>query len=259
MPIKHRLLAQALITALGLGTTLALTAPWCHAQNKSKSSTAKTRPSVVSKAPSTDIDEQAIGTETGPVFLSDIKKDLESKSLRRSRSLAATREGGAVSETGETVPVPVGTQISFFELAPSAGAINIRGNTSFTTGLLSSFRFAESIPLYLEPSLLVSFLSGDNDRNATLFHFDAGLRYDFVIPQSAVIPFVKAAVGPSVSSDSNVTVDGDNIGGSYFNLFAGGGLKVLASPHIAARFDTGLSLQSADTGLYLTGSVVLPL
>lgn len=151
------------------------------------------------------------------------------------------------------------TQTSFLEITPSIGAISIEDKTSFSVGTNISFRLSENSPLFFEPSFLVSFLSGDNNVNATLFHIDGGLRLDWIISGSPVVPFVKGAIGPTLSSTNNVQIDGNNISDSYFNAFAGGGLKVLINPRISARFDTGITFQGTNPGLYVLGAVGLPL
>lgn len=154
-----------------------------------------------------------------------------------------------------------GTQLAFFEITPTLGSISIKDTNAFSVGTNLSFRLARNTAFYFEPSIYVSFLSGQqNSPNATVYHLDGGLRYDFVISESPLIPFLKAAVGPSITSNANtLTNDGDTLGDSYVNVFAGGGLKVLINPNIGARIDAGMTFQGTDPGLYAMGAVALPL
>lgn len=154
---------------------------------------------------------------------------------------------------------PQGTQLSFFEISPALGALSIEDKSAFTLGTNFSFRISQNSPLFFEPSLLVSFLSGDNNQSATLFHVDGGLRLDWAISGSPVVPFVKGALGPTLSGNNQVVINGETVSDSYFNAFLGGGLKVLINPHIAARVDTGVTFQSTNPGLYVLGAIGLPL
>lgn len=198
-----------------------------------------------------------------PMFLSEIRRNVESKSTTvraPARGPARVQErSGSRTEAEQSRNEPVGSQISFFELSPSIGAISIKDKSAFTLGANLSFLVSENSSAYFEPSVLMSFLSGDDNRNATIFHLDAGLRYDLVIEGSALVPFLKGAIGPSLSTQSNVTINGSELSDSYVNVFAGGGLRVLISPRVAARFDTGLTFQATDPGLYVAGSAVFPL
>ncbi|MEW6057795.1 MAG: hypothetical protein AB1540_14385 [Bdellovibrionota bacterium] len=188
-----------------------------------------------------------------PMFLDQLQSESKSEQPKRSPASSA-----GTSET-EQAPKPQGTQLSFFEISPVLGSISIEDKAAFSVGTNLSFRVAKNFPFYFEPSLYLSFLSGDNDVNATIFHVDGGLRYDWIISESPIVPFVKAAVGPSFSSSDNVVVNGENISDSYFNAFLGGGLKLLINENIAARADTGVTFQGTDPGLFVFGSVVLPL
>ena len=189
------------------------------------------------------------GQDEKPIFLESLDKE---KGRRRPAAEAGR------SETRETA-TPTDTQLSFFEISPVLGAISIQDKTTFSTGANLSFRVSENSPIFFEPSALISFLSGDNNQNATLFHLDAGLRLDWVISDSPVIPFIKGSLGPTLSSSNDVVVDGDTISDSYFNAFVGGGLKILINPRIGARFDTGVTFQGTDPGLYVFGAASLPL
>lgn len=168
------------------------------------------------------------------------------------------QEEAGRTETATDTGAP-STQTGFVVITPAIGAISIEDKAAFSLGTHLSFRLSQNSPLYFEPSFLVSFLSGDNNTNATLFHVDGGLRLDWAISGSPLVPFVKAAIGPTLSSSNDVVIEGDTISDSYFNAFAGGGLKVLINPNISARFDTGITFQGTDPGLYVLGAVGLPL
>lgn len=189
-------------------------------------------------------------------FLSEIRRGTEAEA-KSARSPAAKAD--ARSETEQQVKEPVGSQISFVEISPMLGTISIQDKSVFSVGANLSFPASENSRLYFEPSIMASFLGGDANENTTIFHIDAGLRYDLVIEGSALVPFFKLAAGPSLSSQSNVTVDGEEVSDSYLNAFVGGGLRVLISPRIAARVDTGLTFQATDPGLYVAGAAVFPL
>lgn len=213
-------------------------------------STSERRPAAAEESEGMLPDAQVSrpGEEEKPVYL----ESLEEKEQRRPAAEAGR------TETRETAR-PTDTQLAFFEISPVLGAISIEDKTTFSTGANLSFRISDNSPLFFEPSALVSFLSGDNNQNATLFHIDAGLRIDWVIGDSPVIPFVKAAVGPTLSSSNDTVVNGETISDSYFNAFLGGGLKLLINPRIGARFDTGVTFQGTDPGLYVFGAASLPL
>lgn len=191
----------------------------------------------------------------GPKYLSEIKRELESEEKAARRPAA---KGGRL-EAEEAGRRPIGTQIGFYELSPTMGSVSIYDKSAFTLGTNVSFRISEKNQWYFEPSVLASFLSADNNENTTVFHIDAGVRYDLAIDQSALVPFVKVAAGPSLSTKSNLTVNGNELSDSYLNLFAGGGLRVLISPSVGARLDTGVTFQTTDPGLYLAGAVAVPL
>jgi hypothetical protein len=224
---------------------------------------------------------------SGPVFLNQLETEnpgvVQQKQPKGQKRNPATEPRGPAAEPmapssaqptakGKTAPQagrsesqaagqrPAGTQLSYIQLSPALGSITVKGRSAFTLGTNVSFRIARELPLYFEPSLFISFLSGDNGtQNATLYHLDAGLRYDFAINDSALVPFLKAAVGGTISSSSSTVVNGEELANSYANFFIGGGLQVLINPSIGARIDIGEAIQGTDGGLYAMGSVALPL
>src|SRR5262249_38072134 len=131
------------------------------------------------------------------------------------------------TEAAET-PRPVGTQLSFVEISPSIGRISIGSNPPLSIRSHLSLRVPPDFPAYFEPSVFLSFYNGLNNNNGTIWHIDGGLRYDFAINNSALVPFLKAAIGPSLASNSNIVQStGEKIPDSYLNAFFGGGVKIL--------------------------------
>ncbi|MBI3557317.1 MAG: hypothetical protein HY074_13720 [Deltaproteobacteria bacterium] len=198
---------------------------------------------------------QPVAQPSSPMFLENVQKQSQQKAKGRTPATPDTQQSQTTAQ-----PSPVGTQLAFIEVTPSMGGISIKGKTAYSVGSDISFHLSPSSSFYFEPSFFLSFLSGDpNTPNAMLFHLDGGLRYDFVINNSALVPFLKLAAGPTLSSSSTTVVNGSKLSDSYFNLFAGGGAKILISPSIAARADVGVTLQGTDTGLYAMGAIALPL
>jgi hypothetical protein len=212
------------------------------------------QPSYLERQPQPQTQPQAqpnTGAENRPSYLN--------QEMKAGERTPATAAGPGTSEAESESP-PSGTQNAFFEITPTLGSISIKDKAAFTVGTNLSFNIVRDMPLYLEPSVYLSFFNGQNDTNTTIFHIDAGLRYDIVIGGSPVVPFVKAAVGPSLSSSSNVVApNGDTISDSYINMFAGGGLKLLINPRVSARLDTGVTFQGTDPGLYVLGAAAIPL
>jgi hypothetical protein len=207
-----------------------------------------------------------------PMYLEQIQKDQQNQNQPQTNQPATNLRNPASAQPQPAAAAPAenrsqsaseapaaGTQSSFFEISPSLGSIAVAGKATFSLGTFLSFNVWREHPLFFEPGLFVSFLSGDNNQNTTLFHVNAGLRYDFVINESPIVPFVRAGIGPTFASNSNVTSNGNKVSSSYINQLYGGGLRILINPHISARADAGLTFQGTDTGLYAMGAVALPL
>lgn len=194
--------------------------------------------------------------KAGPVSIQELKRRQQrTPAAVTGQSTAAERAKGATE-----------TQNAFLEVSPGLGSVSIFDKAAFSVGSNISFLITNKVPLYFEPGLFISFYPGRDaisglDKNTTIFHIDAGARYDFVISDSPLIPFVKAAIGPSFVSSSNIrsTASNDTLGSSYLNQFYGGGLKVLINKNLMARADVGETFQSTTSGLYFIGSVALPL
>ncbi len=205
--------------------------------------------------PPAEAQAQVPPAKSTPTFLQNESRNSAKKSNRRTPSAQAPQQSEATAQ-----PQPTGTQLAFFELTPAIGSISIKGVSTFSLGTNLSFHITSTSPFYFEPSIFISFLSGDtNTPNSMLFHFDGGVRYDFVIANSPLVPFLKVAVGPTIGTSSTTMVHGEKVSNGYLNAFAGGGTKVLISPSIAARADVGITLQGTDTGIYAMGAVALPL
>lgn len=237
--------------------------PLVMAQQEAGSSNQAT--TTTTRSQTATVEDQAATGD--PLYLNQVKKSVESQSGEHQRvpaqatpTQAAPAQPAQKTEAESQPKNPVGTQISFVELSPTLGSISIASQSNLSLGTNVSFRISPDFPAYFEPGVLLSFFNGGNNRSTTIWHIDAGLRYDFAIGNSALVPFLKAAIGPSLAATSGITSsNGDVIPDSYLNAFLGGGFKILASSRIAARIDAGTTLQNSSFGLYVLGSAVLPL
>ena len=204
---------------------------------------------------------------TGPVSVQELRDDASERSPAAAKPQPAKPQPAGQSRATETSEAVQSTQNAFLEVSPGIGAISIADKAAFSVGTNLSFNVIQTMPLYFEPSVFISFYPGQDannptrDKNAALFHIDAGLRYDWIISGSPLIPFVRAAVGPTIASTADVqsSETGDTISDSYLNQFYGGGLRLLINPNVMARADAGLTFQGTNPGMYFLGSAVLPL
>lgn len=204
--------------------------------------------------PEAEVSRRGQDTQEGPVYLEEYIEE-EERGAQEREPAAGERARTEAEEPARAQS----TQLSFFELTPALGAMSINDKAAFSIGVLMPFRIIEDAPVFFEPSVLASFLSGQADRNVTLFHVDAGVRLDWVIGDSPLVPFVKGAIGPTLASNNETVVNNETVSDSYFNAFLGGGLKLLVNPNIGARFDTGVTFQGTDPGLYVLGAATIPL
>lgn len=199
---------------------------------------------------------------SGPQYMSQVRESMKAEQKRKPAAEAEAKKAEAAAQKSQANAPgkPVGTQISFFEVSPTLGSMSIGDKQTFSIGSNLSFRVTPNFPAYFEPSVYLSFINGLNDQNGTVWHIDGGMRLDFAINDSAVVPFVKGALGPSLTTSSNITLkNGEELPDSYINAFLGGGVKLLLSEHVAPRLDVGTTLQNGSFGLYLLASAVLPL
>jgi hypothetical protein len=191
-----------------------------------------------------------------------VQQPQQSQQPQQAQEMPQLVPNNAAPQTAPSVPVgrsPAAaadtSSPAFFELTPELGAIHVAPNQSpFTIGTNFAFRIIRDLPLYFEPSIFFSFVS-NSTTSATLFHFDAGVRYDFTINNTPFVPFLKGALGPTIVSNSQVA----GVTSDYFNMLLGGGLKVLINKSIDARVDLGLAVQNSTTGAYFLGGVGLAL
>jgi hypothetical protein len=234
-------------------------APYLHADDSASTGTGGSK--FLNQMQKSVEEQQAIEARQAKERRAREEKERQARQAREAQE--AQRKIASEQEKSEAAAKngPAGTQIAFMEVTPTLGTAAIGGKSNFTLGSNLSFRIAPHIPFFFEPSVYLTFYSSNpNNKNGTIWAIDAGMRYDFMIQDSALVPFLKAAVGPSITSNSTLLKnDGTSLGSSYLNAFLGGGVKLLISQHVGARLDAGGTLQDGDFGLYFLASAVLPL